>query len=278
MAEPDPPTARRGRHDDGTVTVHRRATMSGTIRVSAVLIVLDGERHLDRVLAALSFCAEILVVDSGSSDGTIAIATRHGARVVHQDFLGYGAQKRKAVELARHDWILAIDDDEVLDYEAAATIQVLDLADPTRAWQLRRRTYIGAREVRYGQWRPDLSLRLFNRTCATFSADVVHEAVVPAGAVLTLPGSLHHFSFHDHADVFARLAGYARAKAGKYRARGRGRPWAAALIFRAGWGFLRSFVFKLGFRDGVAGVVVALSVAVDSAIGLAMAGEDEPPP
>lgn len=254
--------------------VKRRATLSGLEKmpVSAVLIVLNGERHLDRVLGAVAFCDEILILDSGSTDATLEIAKRHGARVEHQPFLGYGPQKRRAVELAKHDWILAIDDDEVLDYEAATTLQVLDLSDASKAWRLRRRTYVGGREVRYGAWSPDLALRFFNRTRATYNTNEIHESVQGAREVLTLPGSLHHFSYTDLADVFARCASYSRAKATRYRFEGR-RAMAAQLVFRALWGFLRSYVFKLGFRDGSTGVVVAVSVALDAVLGLALAGE-----
>ena len=159
MSEPIAPVP-----STSAATRKRRATLSGLekLPVSAVLIVLNGERHLDRVLGALAFCDEILILDSGSTDATREIAARHGARVEHQPFLGYGPQKHRAVELAKHDWILSIDDDEVIDYEAATTIQVLDFADPSRAWRLRRRNYVGAREIRFGQWTPDYTLRLFN--------------------------------------------------------------------------------------------------------------------
>ncbi len=242
------------------------------LAISAVLIVKNGEKHLERVLAALGFCSDILVLDSGSTDRTIEIARAHGARVEHQDFLGYGPQKNRAVELARHDWVLVIDDDEVLDAESAAAIAGLDLTDASRCWRVRRRTYVGAREVRWGQWSPDHSLRLFNRTMSRFNQASVHESVRPAGQVSTLPGAIHHYSYADYAEVFARMDVYARAKADSYRARGR-RCGPLLLLMRSGWGFLRSYVFKLGFLDGNAGVIVALSLAVDVALGLAIASE-----
>jgi glycosyltransferase involved in cell wall biosynthesis len=275
MNEPDPARSSAARQAVPPSKSLRRQTFSivpEPLKVSAVLIVLNGERHLDRVLTALSFCAEVLILDSGSTDATRAIAERHRARVEHQPFLGYGPQKRRAVELATYDWVLVIDDDEVLDYEAAAAIQALDLTDSELAWRLRRRNYVGAREVRFGQWSPDYTVRLFNRTRSQFNHAAVHESVEAAGEVKTLPGALHHYSYADLADVFVRLAGYARTKASRYQFEGR-RAGALALVFRALCGFLRSYVLKLGFRDGTAGVVVALSVAVDSALGLALAVE-----
>ena len=256
--------------------LRRRATLSGLekLKISAVLIVKNGERHLDRVLSAVGFCDEILVLDSGSTDRTLEICATHNVRVEHQPFLGYGPQKRRAVELAKHDWVLVIDDDEVLDYEGATTIQVLDYTDVTRAWQIRRRNYIGAQEIRYTHWTPDYTLRLFNRTQATFSEALIHESVETSGSVLTLQGSLHHYSYFDYADVFVRCSAYARSKAARYREQGR-RASALQLIFRAGWGFLQSFIFKQGFRDGVAGVVVALSLSLTSVLGLALAQESD---
>lgn len=254
----------------------RRATLSGLekLHISAVLIVYNGERHLDRVLASLGFCDEILVLDSGSTDRTHEICALHQVRVVHQPFLGFGAQKRRAVELAKYDWVLVVDDDEVIDYEAATTVQVLDYGNPLRAWRIRRRNYIGAREVRFGQWSPDYTLRLFNRTCAQFNEREIHESVETSAVVLTLPGSLHHYSFSDYADVFIRCCGYARIKAVRYRNQRR-HAGSVQLIFRAMWGFLRSFVIKQGFRDGIAGVVVALALALDVILGLSMAQESE---
>jgi glycosyltransferase involved in cell wall biosynthesis len=243
--------------------------------ISAVLIVRDGEEHLARVLDALSFCDEILVLDSGSTDRTCEIAKARGARIEHQDFLGYGAQKQRAAELAKHDWVLSIDDDEVLDGEARAAISALDLADPVRSWRIRRRNHIGTREVRHGAWAPDYTLRLFNRTRARFDGAAIHESVRASGAVETLPGSLLHYSFRDYADVFERSGGYARAKAARYRERGRS-AGGFTLVVRAIWGFWKSYLFKLGFLDGVAGVVVALSLALDATLGLALAQEPAP--
>ena len=105
------------------------------------------------------------------------MATTHGARVEQQSFLGYGPQKCRAVALATHDWILAIDADEILDDEARDAIRRLDLSDPHACCALRRRTFIGSREVRHGAWRNDRVLRLFNRTTAGFKPLPVHEEV-----------------------------------------------------------------------------------------------------
>ena len=108
--------------------------------ISAVIITLDAAAGIVDTLTSAACCAERLVVDSGSNDGTLELARAAGARVEHQTFLGYGPQKRRAVELATHDWILSLDADEVLDDEAAAAICRLDLSDPAACWTIRRTT------------------------------------------------------------------------------------------------------------------------------------------
>lgn len=243
-----------------------------TLPLSAVIITKDGGERFAEVLRALAFCGEVLVLDSGSRDATCAIARAAGARVEHQDFLGFGPQKARAVALARHDWVLSIDADEVLDAEAAAGIAALPFAslDPSRAFALRRRTFVGAREIRHGIWNPDWLVRLFNRRQARFSDDLVHERVIHPGRPERLPGSLLHYSFRDLGELFK--PGYARLKAGRFVASGR-RAGPAKLLARFAWNAARSYVLKQGFRDGGAGVVVAVSAGLDAILALAIAEE-----
>lgn len=244
-----------------------------TIPISAVIIVKDGELHLARVLAALAPCAEILVLDSGSGDGTEAIARSAGARFERQPFLGFGPQKNKAVELAKHDWILSVDADEVLDDAARLALPNLDLADPQRAWRIRRRTFVGRRELRHGHLN-DAPVRLFNRTATRFNDVPVHESVAPPERVEILPGGLLHYSFRDAAELVARGAGYTRTKAAEYLAKGRraSAPW---ILARAAGAFAKSYLLKRGFLDGRLGVIVALSAALSASTALAMASEQE---
>jgi glycosyltransferase involved in cell wall biosynthesis len=243
------------------------------IPVSAVLITGDAERHLERVLAALSCCAEILILDSGSRDRTREIAAAHGVRWHEHPFEGYGPQKRRAVALAASDWVLSIDADEVLDERAAAALAGIDwaAADPRTCWELRRRPFIGSREVRHGDWAPDHVVRIFNRRHHEVSADLVHESVRPSGPVRRLDGSLLHFTAEDLAAVFR--PDYYRLKAAACRQHGR-RASAPVLALRALFAFLRSYLLRAGFLDGSAGVVVAVAAAANAVTGLALAGDD----
>ena len=250
---------------------------SSRLPISAVIITRDAAAHLADVLAAIDFCDEQLVLDSGSTDDTLAIATTHGARVEQQSFLGYGPQKCRAVALATHDWILAIDADEILDDEARDAIRRLDLSDPHACWALRRRTFIGSREVRHGAWRNDRVLRLFNRTTAGFKPLPVHEEVESGRRPSLLPGSLLHFSYIDSAAVLARAVRYAPLKASIMRRKGqRAQPW--LMPFRGLAAFCSSYLVRGGWRDGAAGFVVALARVIDSTLPRALVLLDDPPP
>lgn len=233
--------------------------------ISAVIITRDAAAHLAAVLAAADGCDERLVLDSGSTDETLAIAAAAAARIERHAFLGFGPQKQLAVSLATHDWILSLDADEVLDDEARAAIRDLDLGDPTACWQIRRRTFIGGREVRHGVWRNEQVLRLFNRTTATFKPLMVHEQVVAARPPRTLPGSMLHYSYAGAADVIAKSLRYAPLKAALIRATDE-RPAAFKLPLRGLAAFLKTYVAEQGWRDGAAGFVVALARVLDATL------------
>lgn len=242
--------------------------------ISAVIITRDEAVRLPATLASVDFCAERLVLDSGSNDATVDIARACGARVEHQSFLGYGPQKQRAVDLAAHDWILSIDADEMLDAEACAAVAAADLGDPTACYAFRRRTYVGPREIRHGAWRNQWVVRLFNRTTARVKPVQVHEKVVAGRRPVQLDGAIVHRSFADCADVIARSLRYAPLKAAQLRSRGeRPRPW--TLPLRGLAAFTRSYVVRGGWRDGGAGFIVAISRVLDSALPRAMLIEDD---
>ena len=252
------------------------ATSGGLPPISAVVITKNAERHLAAVLAAVDFCSERLILDSGSTDGTIAIAQAAGARVEHRAFLGYGPQKRRAVELARHDWILSLDADEVLDDEARLAVRAAAFDDPTACYALRRRTFVGRREVRHGPWRDDRVLRLFNRRTASFKPLLVHEEVESTRPPILLPGSILHYSYDSCSDVLARSLRYAPLKAEIMRGK-KQRTSPLTMPLRGLTAFAKSYVLRGGWRDGAAGFVVALSRVIDSTLPRAMLLEGESP-
>jgi len=263
------PSRRPG--SDASTPAHER------LPISAVVIARDAAVRIGAVLEAADICAERLVLDSGSTDDTVAIARAAGARVEHQPFLGYGPQKRRAVELAAHDWILSLDADEVLDDEARAACRRVDLSDPTVCWSIRRRTFVGGHEVLHGAWRGERVVRLFNRTAAGFKPAAVHEEVESRRRPRPLDGSILHYSYADGRDVLARSLRYAPLKAGLLRANGeRAALW--TLPVRGLAAFLKSYLVRGGWRDGGIGFVIALGRVIDSTLPRALLLADESPP
>lgn len=255
------------------------AVSAAALPISAVVITQDAARRLPEVLAAVDFCGERFVLDSGSVDDTVAIARAAGARVEHQEFLGYGPQKRRGVELALHDWILSVDADEVLDEEARWAIRTADLSDPEACYAFRRRTFVGDREVRHGPWSHDRVLRLFNRRTASFKPLPVHEEVAATRPPVLLPGSILHYSYASCGDVLGRSLRYAPLKATIMRGKGqRINPF--TMPFRGLAAFAKSYFVRGGWRDGAVGFVVALSRVIDSTLPRAMllAGDPLPEP
>ena len=245
--------------------------------ISLVVITLDGEKHLRTVLRSAGCCAERVVLDSGSRDGTLEIAREEGARIEHQPFLGYGPQKQRAVELASHDWILSLDDDEVLDEEAAAALVAADLSDPDACYEFRRRTFVGGREVRHGAWGDERVTRLFNRRTAGFVPLPVHECVRAPSRPRRLAGSILHHSYDDLASVLARSLRYAPLKARIMAEKGQ-RTSVPEILARGLAAFAKSYLLRRGFLDGSPGFVVAISRVIDATLPRAMLLAGEVPP
>jgi len=222
--------------------------------LSAVIITLNAASQLAECLDSLAFCDEIVVVDSGSSDGTPELARQRGARVIHQDWLGYGRQKQFAVEQARHDWVLCVDADERVTTELRESI-VAVLAAPTHAAYLfpRCNRFMG-RYLRHGEGYPDWSLRLFDRRHARWSEDAVHEKVVADGAVGTLPGDLLHDSAETQESYLAKQDRYTTLAAAAALASGKRSSLLRQLLSPL-LRFIKFYFLRLGFLDGWPGLV-----------------------
>lgn len=228
------------------------------MRISGVLITRNEERNLPRALASLAFCDEIIVVDSGSTDRTLDLAAKLGARVEHRAWSGYADQKNFAAQQASHDWILSLDADEEVSSELAAAIANLRREGPRADGYAfpRRARYLG-KWIRHSGWYPDAKVRLFDRRKACWRGDFVHESVTVDGPVGRLEGDLLHYtcdSFSQHVQTVDR---YTTLAAAEMRRRGR-RPGLLRLFAGPPWTAFRTYFLKLGFLDGFAGLLIAV--------------------
>ena len=222
--------------------------------LSAVIITQNAISQLPACLDSLAFCAEIVVVDSGSTDGTVELAQSRGARVVQEAWRGFGAQKQFAVREAANDWVLCIDADErVTDRLQASIIQAL-AASGHHAYRFRRCNRFLGRYLRHGEGYPDWSLRLFDRRHARWSDDAVHEKVLTETEVGTLAGDLLHDSAETLAHYLDKQNRYTTLAAQQALAAGR-QAHAGHLLLSPLLRFLKFYFFRLGFLDGLPGLV-----------------------
>lgn len=196
-------------------------------------------------------------MDSGSRDGTVELAKAHGARVIHQDWLGFGRQKQFAVEQASYDWVLCLDADERVSPELRASIAAaLGGSDvpAESAWRFARCNRFLGRYLRHGEGYPDWSLRLFDRRKARWSDDAVHEKVLFSGQPGTLAGDLLHDSAESLAGYLTKQNRYTSLAAETAVAAGK-RASAAKLCISPLVRFLKFYLVRRGFLDGVPGFI-----------------------
>jgi glycosyltransferase involved in cell wall biosynthesis len=222
--------------------------------LSVIIITLDAAHQIEACLASVAFADEVVVIDSGSRDGTPEIAARHGARVAHQDWLGYGRQKQFAVEQACHDWVLCIDADERVTPQLRAAIEAALQAPSAVGYAMPRCNFFLGRWLRHGEGYPDWSLRLFDRRHGRWSEDPVHEKVVCGGVVAKLNGDLLHESCDSLATYLDKQNRYTSLQAEVLYQRGK-RVHAGQLLLSPLLRFVKFYVLRLGFLDGVAGLV-----------------------
>ena len=242
----------------GTVTTADGLSVPGGLSVA--IIACNEAHRIARCLKSVSFADQIVVLDSGSTDDTVAIARGLGADVeVTPDWPGFGPQKNRALARCRYRWVLSIDaDEQVSDALAAEILRVLREA-PAEAtvagyWLRRSSRYCG-QVIRHGLWGNDRVLRLFERQRGRFTDARVHESLVCDGETRVLEGILVHDSVDSPEDARSKARRYAFLGAEALRARGRGGALQGGV--HAGWSFVRGYLLRAGFLDGRFGLTLA---------------------
>lgn len=230
------------------------------MKVSFVLITLNEEKNLARCLRSCAPLAdELVIVDSGSSDGTERIAREFGARWHRQDWLGFVGQKNRALSLCEHEWVFSVDADEELSprlAEEVARLKKSSPADEISGWSMPRMVFYEGRWIRHGDWYPDRLTRLVRKSRARFVGGKVHERLEVEGKIEPLSGDLFHHSFRDAADHWDRCQKYARLWAENELEKGRRAGlWAAPAHATFRW--VRGYLLRRGFLDGRQGWQIA---------------------
>lgn len=231
-------------------------------QLSVIIITLNEAGNIGACLDTVAFADEVIVVDSGSSDATVAIAQAKGAKVtVTTDWPGFGPQKSRALALATKPWVLSLDADERVPESLAREIQTAMAREDAVAYAIPRLTQFCGAWIRHCGWTPDYVLRLFRRGTARFSPDLVHEQVlVDAGSTQRLGSSLLHYSYPTPQTYWRKLEQYSRAWALQRHRQGQQTSMARA-VFSGLFAFVRSYVARLGFLDGAMGFAVCVMQA-----------------
>lgn len=244
------------------------------MKISATVVALNEEANIARAIASLGCADEIVVVDSGSSDRTRAIAADLGARVVEEPWRGYAAQKNFASAIAAHDWILSIDADEALTPELAAEIAALGDDPAFRGYNMPRLAQYLGRWIRHSGWYPDRKLRLFDRRRGAWAGAYVHESVRLDGPAGQLHGNLLHYTCDSLSDHLRTLDRYTTLAAQEVLARDAPVP-TRRLLADPAWTFVRTYVFQRGFLDGPQGLAIAWMAALYTFLKYAKARQEQ---
>jgi glycosyltransferase involved in cell wall biosynthesis len=240
--------------------------MSTKPTISAIVITRNEAHNIEDCLQSLrAWVDEIIIVDSQSTDDTVVIAQRFGAKVSQPaDWPGFGPQKNRALDLATCEWVFSIDADERVTPELAQEIQtVLSSANETLAYEVPRLSSYCGKFIHHSGWQPDYVLRLFQRGFARFSDDLVHERVMPQHRVVQLKNHLLHYSYLSFTQVLSKVDAYSSASAQQAYARGK-RSSVAGALGHGLWAFFRTYVIRRGFLDGAHGLALAISNAETS--------------
>ncbi|MEQ1636858.1 MAG: glycosyltransferase family 2 protein [Methylococcales bacterium] len=228
--------------------------------ISAIIITKNEEQHIARCLDSVAWVDEIVVLDSGSSDATVAICQQYTDKVYSTDWPGFGLQKQRALDKATGDWILSLDADEVVTPELRAEIELAVQSEQVNGFEIPRLSSYCGRSMRHGGWWPDYVLRLFRHSKGQFTEHAVHERVVVQGKIDRLNSPFLHEAFINLDEVLVKVNHYSSLGAEQLYQRGV-RSSLSMAIAKGVWMFIRTYLIKAACLDGRQGLMLAISNA-----------------
>jgi len=241
------------------------------MKISATIITFNEQKNIARAIESLRCCAEVVVVDSGSVDRTVEIATKLGARVVDHPWAGYAVQKNYAAQEARYDWVFSIDADEGLSEALEAEIWRLKKSGPKYdAYTMPRLAQYMGRWILHSGWHPDRKVRLYDRRKATWVGSYVHESVAVRGTVGHLDANLLHYTCDSLSEHLATMDRYTTLSAEQLVA-GKVKIGWWRLLLDPPWTFFSTYFLKRGFLDGIEGLAIAYMASLHNFVKYAKA-------
>lgn len=234
------------------------------IPLSVAIITKNEEVNLPLCLESIAFADQVVVVDSGSDDNTLDIASAFGCDVFVEPFKGFGPQKQFAIDRCRHDWVLVLDADERLPEETAQVIKeiVMSSEKGVAGYSFPRKNYFQGRWIRHMGWWPDRIVRLFLKGWGGMTGTLVHESISVDGPVREIDAPIKHFTESNLSKVLIKIDRYSTLSAEEEFNKGNSSSvWSAA--FRANIAFFQNYFLKLGFLDGAQGFTLSVTDAVN---------------
>jgi len=224
--------------------------------ISVTIIVKNGERHLREVLNALQGFDEVLLYDTGSTDQTLEIAQNYSNVVITQkEFSGFGPAHNEAAALAKNEWILAIDADEIVSSELAKEILETPLNQDT-VYALPFHNFYKNKQIKWCGWYPESHIRLYHKEMTSFSNAMVHEGVITKGLkVKTLSSPVRHYPYASISDFLIKMDRYSTLFAKQYQNKRRSSPLIA--LTHGAAAFFKSYLLKRGFLGGFEGLLIS---------------------
>lgn len=228
--------------------------------LSVILIVKNEALHIGSCLESVAWADEIIVLDSGSADETVAICRQYTPHVYETDWPGFGVQKQRALEKARGDWVLSIDADEIVTPELRGEIEQAIRSERCSGFEIPRLSRYCGKPMHHGGWWPDYVLRLFRRETGRFTESAVHERILVQGETGRLKNPLLHHAFVDLDEVLHKVNSYSTLGARVLEQKGV-RSSLSKAVLKAVWTFIRTYFIKASVLDGRHGFMLAVSNA-----------------
>ena len=227
-------------------------------KISVSIITKNEESNIKRCLNSVKWVDEIIVVDSGSTDGTLEICKNYHCKIIETEWLGFGRTKQIGVNAATNDWVLSIDADEEVSDKLKDKILELVQSTQFHAFNIKRVSYYLKKRIQYSGWQTDYPLRLFNKKYGNFNDASVHESVVIDGEnTSTIQALLYHYPYQSISSHISKINLYTQLGAQKLFDKGKG----TTLIYAVLSGivkFIKMYLIKKGFLDGKEGLILAI--------------------
>ncbi len=230
-------------------------------KLSVAIITWNEEANIRRTLESVAWADEIIVVDSGSIDRTVAICREYTDKIVHQDWLGFARQKNLAIDKATGDWVLSLDADEPVEPALVEELRgILAAPQALDGYRIPRKTFFLGKQIRYGGWYPDRNLRLFRKGAGRFEERAIHEAIKVQGAVGNTRHAILHYAYPDLASYMSSINKYSTLAVTVMTEKGvtRFKAGWVNILFRPVGTFVIKYFLRLGFLDGKHGLILNL--------------------